>query len=120
MMTLSSILGVKSVKTGFMDVVLVFCNQAENIEEYVCPRCEPSSRLNYPNLKKLNSKDHELIKKTFKAIQNNRNSQPFKEPVNPNVNPKYYEIVKEPMDLQTIEGRVNYNQYNCLAEFIGD
>jgi len=95
-------------------------SEAENIEEYVCPRCEPNSRLNYPNLKKLNSKDHELIKKTFKAIQNNRNSQPFKEPVNPNVNPKYYEIVKEPMDLQTIEGRVNYNQYNCLAEFIGD
>lgn len=95
-------------------------SEAENIEEYVCPRCEPNSRLNYPNLKKLNSKDHELIKETFKAIQNNRNSQPFKEPVNPNVNPKYYEIVKEPMDLQTIEGRVNYNQYNCLAEFIGD
>jgi len=95
-------------------------SEAENIEEYVCPRCEPNSRLNYPNLKKLNGKDHELIKKTFKTIQNNRNSQPFKEPVNPNVNPKYYEIVKEPMDLQTIEGRVNYNQYNCLAEFIGD
>merc|ERR1719193_3071810 len=95
-------------------------SEAENIEEYVCPRCEPSSRLNYPNLKKLNSKDHELIKETFKAIQNNRNSQPFKEPVNPNVNPKYCEIVKEPMDLQTIEGTVNYNQYNCLAEFIGD
>jgi len=94
--------------------------EAENIEEYVCPRCEANSRLNYPNLKKLNSKDHELIKKTFKIIQTNRNSQPFKEPVDPNVNPKYYEIVKEPMDLQTIEGRVNYNQYGCLAEFIGD
>lgn len=94
--------------------------EAESIEEYVCPRCEPKSRLNYPNLKKLNSKDHELIKKTFKIIQTNRNSQPFREPVDPHVNPKYYEIVKEPMDLQTIEGRVNYNQYECLADFIGD
>merc|ERR1719430_561836 len=94
--------------------------EAKDIDEYVCPKCDPHSKQNYPNLKKLNRADHELIRKTFKAIQNNRNSQPFKEPVNPNVNPKYYEIVKEPMDLQTIEGRVNYNQYNCLAEFIGD
>jgi len=73
--------------------------EAESIEEYVCPRCEPNSKLNYPNLKKLNSKDHELIKKTFKIIQTNRNSQPFREPVDPNVNPKYYEIVKEPMGM---------------------
>ena len=45
--------------------------EAENIEEYVCPKCEPNSRLNYPNLKKLNMKDHDLIKKTFKTIQVN-------------------------------------------------
>jgi len=94
--------------------------EAENIEEYVCPKCEPNSRLNYPNLKKLNMKDHDLIKKTFKTIQSNRYSQPFKEPVDANVNPKYYEIVKEPMDLHTIEGKVNFNQYKSLAEFIGD
>merc|ERR1711936_107429 len=77
--------------------------EAESIEEYVCPRCDPNSKLNYPNLKKLNSQDNELVKKMFKAISSNRNSQPFKEPVDPKINPKYYEIVKEPMDLQTIE-----------------
>jgi len=94
--------------------------ESDSIDEYVCPKCAPNSKYNYANLKKLNSKDHELIKKTFKSIQQNRNSQPFREPVDPNVNPKYYEIVKEPMDLQTIELRVNHCQYSCLAEFIGD
>ena len=24
------------------------------------------------------------------------------------------------LDLQTIEGKVNYNEYGCLADFIGD
>ena len=71
-------------------------------------------------------------------MQNNRNSNPFKEPVDPAVNPNYYNIVKDPMgespqyrrginvsiifclDLQIIEGKVNYNEYGCLADFIGD
>lgn len=94
--------------------------EAESIEEYVCPRCDPNTKLNFSNMKQLTSQGHELIKKTFKLIQNNRNSNPFKEPVDPKVNPNYYNIVKEPMDLQTIENKVNYNEYGCLAEFIGD
>ena len=64
---------------------------------YVCPKCDPHSKQNYPNLKKLNRADHELIKKTFKAIKQNRHSQQFMEPVDQRENPKYYEIVKEPM-----------------------
>ena len=36
---------------------------------YVCPKCEPNSRLNFANLKELNSQDRELITKTFKSIQ---------------------------------------------------
>merc|ERR1711902_271820 len=57
--------------------------EAEKIEEYVCPKCEPNSRLNFANLKELNSQDRELITKTFKSIQSNRYSNPFKEPVDP-------------------------------------
>ena len=64
---------------------------------YVCPKCDPHSKQNYPNLKKLNRADHELIRKTFKAIKQNRHSQQFMEPVDQRENPKYYEIVKEPM-----------------------
>merc|ERR1719333_1561026 len=71
-------------------------------------------------MKPLDGQDYELLKKTFKMIQNNRCSVPFKQPVDPKVNPNYYNIVKEPMDLQTIEGKVNYNEYGCLADFIGD
>lgn len=36
---------------------------------YVCPRCDPNTRLNFANLKQLGSQGQELIKKTFKLIQ---------------------------------------------------
>jgi len=94
--------------------------EAESIDEYVCPRCDPNSKLNYANLKQLTNKDYDLVKKTLKQIQTNKNSWPFKEPVDPNEHPKYYEAVREPMDLQTIDLRVNQGQYEKLAEFIGD
>jgi len=94
--------------------------EAENIEEYVCPNCDPNSKLNFVNLKKLNSQDYELIRKLFRSIQSNRNSNPFKEPIDTKSNPKYYEIVKEPMDLKMIEKKVNVRDYSSLAEFIGD
>merc|ERR1719204_2638537 len=68
--------------------------EAKDIDEYVCPKCDPHSKQNYPNLKKLNRADHELIRKTFKAIKQNRHSQQFMEPVDQRENPKYYEIVK--------------------------
>ena len=75
---------------------------------YVCPKCDPHSKQNYPNLKKLNRADHELIRKTFKAIKQNRHSQQFMEPVDQRENPKYYEIVKEPMGktLQTFNWKL--------------
>ena len=91
----------------------------EMFSRYVCPKCEPNSRLNFANLKELNSQDRELITKTFKSIQvelymeeinsnrykyifnlqSNRYSNPFKEPVDPKGHPKYYEVVKEPMGM---------------------
>ena len=39
------------------------------IIRYVCPRCDPNTRLNFSNLKQLGSQGQELIKKTFKLIQ---------------------------------------------------
>jgi len=94
--------------------------EADEIDEYLCPRCDPKSKLNYANLKQLSERDYDLIKKTLKQIQLNKNSSPFKEAVDPNEHPKYYETVREPMDLQTVELRVTQVQYEKLAEFIGD
>jgi len=35
-------------------------------------------------------------------------------------NKKYYDVVKEPMDLETVEKKLNGGVYIVLADFIGD
>merc|ERR1719376_728250 len=94
--------------------------EADKIDEYNCPKCDPHSKLNRPNLKQLTQADHDLVKKLAKQLMSNRNANPFKDPVDPSAVPNYYKVVKEPMDLHTIEQRVNGQHYNKLGEFVGD
>lgn len=42
------------------------------------------------------------------------------EPVDPDEAPDYYRVIKEPMDLQKIESKVDAQSYHTLSEFIGD
>ncbi|XP_012142204.1 nucleosome-remodeling factor subunit NURF301 E(bx) isoform X2 [Megachile rotundata] len=95
-------------------------SEADNIDEYVCPNCQRNSSVNFANMKNLNSKDLDLLKKLIKQIQAHKSAWPFMEPVDPNEAPDYYKVIKEPMDLQTIELRINDRSYKKLSEFIGD
>ncbi|XP_031787989.1 nucleosome-remodeling factor subunit NURF301 isoform X3 [Nasonia vitripennis] len=95
-------------------------SEADNIDEYVCPNCQRNSSVNFANMKNLNMKDLELLKKLIKQIQGHKSAWPFMEPVDPNEAPDYYKVIKEPMDLQTIELRINDRSYKKLSEFIGD
>ena len=94
-------------------------SEADKIDEYNCPKCDPRSQLNQPNLKPLTTADYDLLKKLIKQLtvrrhscsihrsvtiivlfsffQSNRYAAPFKEPVNPTLVPNYYKVVKEPM-----------------------
>ncbi|XP_058794232.1 nucleosome-remodeling factor subunit NURF301 isoform X2 [Phymastichus coffea] len=95
-------------------------SEADNIDEYVCPNCQRNSSVNFANMKNLNMKDLDLLKKLIKQIQGHKSAWPFMEPVDPNEAPDYYKVIKEPMDLQTIELRINDRTYKKLSEFIGD
>merc|ERR1719189_2655823 len=95
-------------------------SEADHIDEYLCPRCAPNSQLNVPNQKRLTADDYEAIKKLVKQIWANRSSIPFHHPVNTSDVPNYYEVVKEPMDLSTVDKKVNNGDYTKLCEFIGD
>ncbi|XP_008553074.1 nucleosome-remodeling factor subunit NURF301 isoform X1 [Microplitis demolitor] len=95
-------------------------SEADNIDEYVCPNCQKNSSVNFANMKNLDNKDFELLKKLIKQMQAHKSAWPFMEPVDPTEAPDYYKIIKEPMDLQTIEFRINSRSYKKLSEFIGD
>ncbi|XP_050310711.1 nucleosome-remodeling factor subunit NURF301 isoform X3 [Anthonomus grandis grandis] len=95
-------------------------SEADNIDEYVCPRCQKNSSVNYVNMKELSHKDYENLKKLIKQIQAHKSAWPFMEPVDPTEAPDYYKVIKEPMDLQMIETKINDHKYRKLSEFIGD
>lgn len=47
---------------------------------------------------------------------------PFKNPVDPAIDnvPNYFDVVKRPMDLRTIQGKMSRNEYATSAEFEAD
>ncbi|XP_068630011.1 nucleosome-remodeling factor subunit NURF301 isoform X2 [Battus philenor] len=95
-------------------------SEADNIDEYICPNCQKNNSVNYANMKELSAKDFENLKRLVKQIQLHKNAWPFMEPVDPREAPTYYKVIKEPMDLQTVERKVNDQTYSMLSEFIGD
>ncbi|XP_065199486.1 nucleosome-remodeling factor subunit NURF301 [Planococcus citri] len=95
-------------------------SEADHIDEYICPNCTNNSNANVANTKNLTLKDYEALRKLIKQIQLHKSAWPFMEPVDPEEAPDYYNVVKEPMDLTTIELRVTDRKYKKLSEFIGD
>ncbi|XP_045474832.1 nucleosome-remodeling factor subunit NURF301 isoform X2 [Harmonia axyridis] len=95
-------------------------SEADNIDEYVCPRCQTNSQVNYANMKDLTQKDYDGLKKLIKQLQMHKSAWPFMEPVDPNEAPDYYKVIKEPMDLQKVEHKINDHTYTKLSDFIGD
>jgi len=94
--------------------------EAEKIEVYLCPDCDSTSTINYANQKKLDSNDYELLKKLLRSIQQHKNAWPFLRPVDERQVPDYYQVIKEPMDLSTVESKLNKEGYPNLTKFIGD
>ncbi|GIX97254.1 nucleosome-remodeling factor subunit NURF301 [Caerostris darwini] len=98
----------------------VLQSEADTIDEYICPNCQSNTAINHANLKSLESKDYENIKRLLKALMTHKHAWPFMKPVDPVEAPDYYKVIKEPMDLRTIEQRLNSHAYKKLADFIGD
>ena len=47
-------------------------------------------------------------------------SWPFREPVSNEVAPDYYEIIKDPIDLKTMRGKINAGYYDNIKKFVED
>ena len=56
--------------------------EAEKIDEYLCPNCDPHSALNGPSSKKLNDEDRENIRRLVKqlAVRTKRKEEVQKQP----------------------------------------
>ncbi|CCH60454.1 hypothetical protein TBLA_0C06610 [Henningerozyma blattae CBS 6284] len=60
------------------------------------------------------------IQNILTEIQNHASAWPFLQPVNKEEVPDYYEVIKEPMDLSTMEIKLENNRYEKMEDFIYD
>ncbi|XP_071956765.1 uncharacterized protein [Antedon mediterranea] len=58
--------------------------------------------------------------KVLDALKRDTNSWPFLEPVSEEVAPKYYEFIKKPMDISTMEQNLDNKKYQTKLEFVDD
>ncbi|KAM4691162.1 nucleosome-remodeling factor subunit BPTF [Rhinophrynus dorsalis] len=94
-------------------------SEAEYIDEYVCPECQ-STEDAMTVLSPLTDKDYEGLKRVLRSLQTHKMGWPFLEPVDPEDAPDYYRVIKEPMDLSTMEERICTRFYKKLTEFVAD
>lgn len=94
-------------------------SEADLIDEYVCPECQ-STEDAMTVLSPLTDKDYEGLKRFLRSLQTHKEAWPFLEAVDPEDAPDYYKVIKEPMDLSTMEERIRSRYYKKLTEFVAD
>ncbi|XP_036426023.1 nucleosome-remodeling factor subunit BPTF-like isoform X2 [Colossoma macropomum] len=94
-------------------------SEATHIDEYICPQCQ-STQEAMTVLTPLTEKDYEGLRRILRSLQAHKMSWPFLEPVDPEDAPDYYGVIKEPMDLSTMEERLLKRYYSKLTDYVAD
>ena len=63
---------------------------------------------------------HSLLLALLSALQTSSSAWPFLQPVNGDEVQDYYSVIKEPMDLSTMEQKLEKDQYEIVEDFVKD
>uniref|UniRef100_A0A336MX90 CSON008964 protein n=1 Tax=Culicoides sonorensis TaxID=179676 RepID=A0A336MX90_CULSO len=58
--------------------------------------------------------------KVLEHVKNHDDAWPFMDPVEEDIAPRYYSIIRRPMDLQRMEEKLDDGEYNTFSEFKND
>lgn len=112
--------------------------EAEKLATYICPECKKKekdkedektvSQSGYESaasgsstvIETLNRADYHLLWRILEEIIAEESSQPFQEEVDKKKHPDYYRIIKRPMDLGTVQSKVERLEYHRLKDFTSD
>ena len=63
---------------------------------------------------------YEVLRPILSELQGHPASWPFRAPVDAKDVPDYLSIIQQPMDLRTMDGKLEGSQYTALAQFVAD
>ncbi|BFZ57534.1 histone acetyltransferase [Savitreella phatthalungensis] len=63
---------------------------------------------------------YSILQTLLSEMTNSPSAWPFVQPVNKDEVPDYYEVIKEPMDLTTMEFKLENDQYDTVEQFVYD
>jgi len=63
---------------------------------------------------------HAMLMHLLSSLQNSTNAWPFLQPVNKDEVLDYYDVIKQPMDLSTMETKLEQDQYEGPEDFVRD
>lgn len=94
-------------------------SQNEQIEDSTPVETSPSADTEN---KELHETQFKFLREVLKSVYDCKNGEIFRVPVDPerdNV-PDYFEVINQPMDLNTMTGKLEVNEYNCPDDCISD
>ncbi|XP_069124363.1 nucleosome-remodeling factor subunit BPTF-like isoform X2 [Argopecten irradians] len=94
--------------------------EADHIDTYICPNCLRKEEADPISQKELLDKDYDTLRRLVKSLQSHKMAWPFLEAVDRNEVPDYYHVIKDPMDLTTVERRLQKKKYHKLKDFVKD
>jgi len=87
------------------------------LDSFVCDLCKKKRN---EKTKPLNRDEINRLKDILHQLHDHKMAWPFRNPVDTKMVPNYLEVVDKPMDLSTVQRRLNAGKYQGLSQFHSD